>query len=107
MVIVKNRAYELMSVNGCTVQRREIVELMSTHEETDTRVVIYAMYGEKEGYAAVKVRSPDTDIFFILLHHSTKIKSEVFFDTGSGNKRKLLNITKIATKLGNSVVGHC
>ena len=29
----------------------------------------------------------------------------MFFDTGSGNKRKLLNITKIATELGEQCCG--
>ena len=47
---------------------REIEELKSNQEETDTRVVRYLNYAVKLGYKSAVVRTPDSDIFFILLH---------------------------------------
>ena len=82
------------------VETEEVFELKSDQEETDTRVVLYAMYGAKIGYDFVRVRSPDSDIFFILLHHAPNICTQILFDTGTGNKKRLLNVTKKAIELG-------
>ena len=99
-MLARNHAYELTSKDGESVQKTEVLELMSDQEETDTRVVIYAMYGSSKGYKSLRVRSPDSDIFFILLHHAQRIQSELYFDTGSGNKRRLINVSKLAIKYG-------
>ena len=101
IVISEGTAIELSSCDG-KVQKTEIFELKSGQEETDTRVVLYAKYGAKQGYDFVRVRSPDSDIFFILLHFAGKIESNILFDTGSGNKKRLLNITQKARDLGQN-----
>ena len=45
----------------------------------------------------IKVKSPDSNIFFILLHYACQLeKATVLFDTGSGNVQRLINITEIA-----------
>ena len=41
--------------------------LESDEEETDTRVVIYLKYAEKLGFKSAVVRTPDSDIVFILV----------------------------------------
>ena len=44
--------------------------------------------------------SPDSDVFFILLHHASKFQSLIIlFDTGVGNKQRLINITELANTL--------
>ena len=78
----------------------ETHELFSNQEETDTRVVLYLHYAASIGYKNAVVRTPDTDIFVILLYHAHKINLNVFLDTGSGRHRKLLNITEMAENLG-------
>ena len=99
IVISEGRAIQLSGSNG-KVQQKEVCELKSGQEETDTRVVLYASYGAKLGYEFIRVRSPDSDIFFILLHHVSNIESTILFDTGCGNKRRLLNVTEKAKDLG-------
>ena len=49
------------------VMVQEIHEVVWNQEETDTRVVLYLTYAVKLGYKSAVVRTPDTDIFFILL----------------------------------------
>ena len=83
---MRGRAFQLTSTDGYKVTKVEIFELKSDQEESDTRVVLYAAYGVENGYNSIKIRSPDTDIFFILLHHASKINGEILLDTGSGNK---------------------
>ena len=97
VVICQGKAFELTAENqGTVVSSREIFELRSDQEETDTRTVLYASYAVKQGYENVRVRSPDSDIFFILLHFAPLLAIRILFDTGTGNKRRLLNITEIS-----------
>lgn len=63
-----------------------IPELKSNQEETDTRIVLYCKYAAEQGYEQIIVKSPDSDIFWILLAHSSSIVSEILFDTGFGTR---------------------
>lgn len=100
-LIVRGEAFQLTSVNGDRVTKIEIPELRSDQEESDTRVVLYAVYAAKNGYKSVKIRSPDSDIFFVLLHHASKINNDILFDTGKGNTRKIINISKLSQEYGD------
>ena len=62
--------FELTSVNGTCVNTKELHDLRSSQEETDTRVVLYAIYGASQGYESIKVRSPDSEffLFFCTMH---------------------------------------
>ena len=40
----------------------------SGQEETDTQIIIYCQYALDKGHKYVKIRTPDSDIFWILLH---------------------------------------
>jgi len=51
----------------------ETESLQSNREETDTRVVLYCVYAQEKGYATARVKTPDTDIFFILLHDDHRL----------------------------------
>ena len=59
----------------------EIPQLKSTQEETDTQVVLYLLYAAQLGHKVAVVRTPDTDIFFILLHHAQSVPLTIFGDT--------------------------
>ena len=51
----------------------EIPKLESDQEEIGTRVVLYCSYAVDKEYNYVRVRSADSDIFFILLYYASKI----------------------------------
>ena len=91
----EEEAYRLKD-NGASVMMAEIPKLESDQEETDTRVVLYCFYAADEEYDYVGVRSPDSDIFFILLYYASKINITLLFDTGSRCKRRLFNISQLA-----------
>ncbi len=62
--------------------------------------MLYCKYAARQGYKYCRVKSPDTDVFFILLHHAASIDTiTILFDTGSGNNQRLLNITELANTL--------
>ena len=90
----------LTSEGGQTTIRTEISYLHSTQEETDTRVILYIDHAQRKGYRYVRVKSPDSDIFFILLHYADSFRNiTILFDTGTGNKKILLNISVMAQSL--------
>ena len=73
-----------------------IPELKSNQEETDSRVILYCNYAAKQGYQNARVRTPDSDIFWILLCHARNIATTILFDTGHGSKKSLINITRLS-----------
>ena len=74
--------YEL-SANGKNVVTQEIHELCSNQEEADSRVVLHLKYAETFCYNSAVVRTPVSDIFFLLLCHSHSTKIRIFLDTGT------------------------
>ena len=66
-----------------TTNKTEIPSLFSTQEETDTRVILYCKYAQDQGYEYVRIRTPDSDIFFILLHFVLSFTTTILFDTGN------------------------
>ena len=78
----------------------EIDSLQSNQEETDTRIVIYIKYAEDQGFKSVVVCMSDTDVFFILLFHAHDLGITIFVDIGTGKKRRLVNVSELASSLG-------
>ncbi len=78
----------------------EIHELASNQEKTDTQVVLYLNYAVNLGYKSVVVRTPDTDMFMILLHHAHSIGLTIYLDTGTGKHRQIVNVSELAESKG-------
>ena len=97
IVICEGKAYKLTSNDGFHTNVFEIKCLESNIEETDSRIILYCLFSSKEGYNSIKICSPDSDIFFIILTHIKCIESKVFFETGTGNNKKLINMTELAS----------
>lgn len=92
----------LTSTDGRTTQMEEVREWTSSQEETDSRVVLYLKHAKEMNYKYARVKSPDTDIFFIILYYAASTPEiKVLFDTGSGNRQRLIDITSIAQHHGS------
>ena len=74
----------------------EIEGMASNQEETDTRVVLYVKYAVQLGYKSAMVTTPDSDIFFILLHHAHSLPINIYLDTGSGKHLHIVNVSELA-----------
>ena len=62
---------------------KEISELRCNQEEVDTRIVLHASVAANQGANRIIVRSSDTDVLVLLLHHRAKIVAkDIFFLTG-------------------------
>jgi hypothetical protein len=64
-------------------------------------VVLYLKYAVRLGYKSAVVRTPDTDIFVILLHHAHSIALTIYLDTGTGKHRQLVNVSELAESKGS------
>ncbi len=68
-------------------------------------------YAEKADFRSASVRTPDTDIFFILLFHAHNIKLSMFLDIGTGKQRQIFHVSATASALGNeystTLLGFC
>ena len=84
-------------VHGDQVQTRELHELYSNQEESDTRVILYLRHAEKLGHESAIVRTPDSDLFFLLLYHSHHISLRIFLDVGVGKHRKIVDVSDLAS----------
>ena len=82
------------------VTENEIHELTSNQEETDTRVVLYLKFAAQIGYKSALVRTPDTDILIILLHHAQALQITIYLDTGMGKHGRFISVSELAERKG-------
>ena len=86
--VCQQDCFLLTSTDGLTVLSRSVECLTFTKEETDTRMLLHLNHADHEcSESAIIVKSPNTDVFLLLLHYCIDIKSNVLFDTGSRDKK--------------------
>ena len=62
VLICEGDAYCYTSDDGIKTERTPLDGLKSTQEETDTRIILYCLYAQDQGYKIVHVRTPDSDL---------------------------------------------
>ncbi|KAK3107392.1 hypothetical protein FSP39_013623 [Pinctada imbricata] len=103
--VYKQSCYRLTSPQGSEVVLEEIKYLGSSQEEADTRIILHCMnISNLEGPPIIHVRSPDTDVFVLLLAFIKDIEKPVLFETGTGNKRRILNINETAKQFNDDIL---
>ena len=95
----------LTSADGKTVIATSVDELQSTQEEADTRMILHCFFASRQAdfNSTITVRSPDTDVFLLLVHYCNRIGTRLLFDTGLGNNRRLIDVCKVLSNLGHDV----
>ena len=81
----------------------QIHELHSDHEEADTRLLLHANHASSCGYTHVCVKSPDTDVFLLLVANGNRFTSQVYFATGKNANSRIIDITKVARSLDGDI----
>ena len=102
VVIINDGSANLLTYHdGVKTVHTDIDELKSTQEETDSRMILYCEYGRSERYRYLRIKIPDTDVFFILLHYALRMENTtILFYTGIGNKKRLINVSEMAQEYG-------
>ena len=80
----------------------EVVELESDHEEADTRLISHAHHASTN-YNKIIIKSPDTIVFIIALGSLGAINSDLYFATGTQNKKRIIHVNKISEYWGSPV----
>ena len=74
-------------------------ELCCDHKEAATRLLLHARHASTT-HDHVIIRSPDTDVFILMIAHKPAIPAAMYFDTGAGNNRRILDVNKVHLNLG-------
>ena len=59
------------------------------------------MHPPSHDYNHVVIRSPDTDVVVLLVGHKCSFDASLNFETGSGNKYRIIDINKIQEEFGS------
>ena len=96
----------LTSLDGISTDSRIINNFSTSQEEAVTIIILHA---DTEEDWDIIVRSPDTDVFVLLLSFCNQFKHPLYFDTGSSNKRRIIHIQtaceKIKRETQDSILG--
>lgn len=80
-----------------------VPELTSDHEEADTRLILHAAHASSQGSTTI-IWSPDTDVAIIALGTiAIDCNRTVWFATGTGNRRRLIDLSHMALHLGKDI----
>ena len=99
-IVCEKTCLLLTSSDGKHTDANEVVELQSSQEEADTRIVLHCkrMAAELSPDSTIVIRSPDTDVFVLVLKSVQDILNPLLFNTGVGNKQHLLDVHKIISE---------
>ena len=78
----------------------ETHELTSNQEENDTCVLLYLKFAVQMGCKSAVVRTPDTNVLVILLHHAHALQITIYLDTGMRKHRRLINVSELDERKG-------
>ena len=80
----------IIAKKACRDGVSDCQELLCTHEEADTRMILHAIHADKTfGESGIKgrviVKSPDTDFLILCIHYfpSMQHTQDLWFHTGS------------------------
>ena len=95
----------LTTTDGQYIIPEDTDDLRSNQEEADTKIVLHCLHiaVHSSSDSTITVRSPDTDVFILLLKYAQNITQTVLFDTGVGNKRRLINIQSVIKDVGKAL----
>ena len=87
----------LSSEDGMVTNTQPVNDLNCAQEEADTKIIFHCQYISRQNPSTpIIVRSPVTDVFILLLAFAENFDNTLLFDTGTGNNRQLLNISKLS-----------
>lgn len=99
--ILSDKCYKLSSRDGENVDVVPVEDLFSSQEEADSRIILHCVYAKQAEARNIIVRSPDTDVLVLLCKYMVDLEHiPVYFDTGMGNKRRLLDVGAICRTIG-------
>jgi len=86
----------------------EVVELKTSQEEADTRILLHAKHASSD-VSSIVIIAEDTDILIVSWNAKESISCNIFIKCGTKNRTRFIDVSKVATSLGkqvcNSLIG--
>ena len=102
--VCENRCEIKTSEDGRSVISRPIHNLFSSQEEADTRIILHCSYiSNQEDIKRIIIKSPDTDVFLLLLLFADKINKIMIFDTATRNNGRQIDMSILASSMSSSL----
>ena len=77
------------------LQHKRFLSLRQIRRKQTQGFVLYIKYGAKLGYKSAVVRTPDNDIFVILLFLAKTIGLTIFLGIGTGKHGQIVNVSQM------------
>ena len=84
------------------IQRQDVPELESDHEEADTRLLLHSKHAA-DSHDHIIIKTPDTDVFILCTAMQKAIGKDLMVMTGTGNKFRLIDTTALSDALGEEL----
>ena len=109
MFVCDEKCISITSWDGQQTLSEDVAELTSTQEEADTKIIFHCLHvaAHSPTESTITVRSPDTDVFILLLGCGQDIQQTVLFDTGVVSKRRLIDVKRVILDNGNETSARC
>jgi len=69
--------------------------LRSTHDETDTWIILHATTLTTQGFQRIVVHSRDTNVLVLMVHFANQLSPELWFCTGTAKQRTYVAVHNI------------
>ena len=94
-VAIDDDCYKLTSENGTVIKELQ-QDLVTWQEEADTRMFLHASHAGQQGYETIVIKPPDTDVGVLAVYYSSQISGSLMLATGTGNKRRFIDVNGIS-----------
>lgn len=104
-VTVGNTAFKLSrpGPTETTLTAADVPDLYCTQEEADTRLLLHASHAFAAGLRTAVITSPDTDVAVLAIALTQHLNGQVIFKTGTKQRTRLVDVKRIADKLGPTI----
>ena len=79
---------------------KDVFNLQSCQEETDTKLLLCAKDATISGASEVDIHSPDTDVFILAIRRYPQLCENSYFVTGKGSDKKSIPLQTVYDTLG-------
>ena len=102
LYFVDEEACWILTSDGTLVTCVSAIDLCSDQEEADTWIILHCLQASRtsELTTHIVVRTPDTDLLLLLVLYASTVIQPLYIDTGSGNKRRMVDTKAIADVAG-------
>ena len=88
---VRDKAFCITSQNG-VIDVREVEELTSKQEETDTIMFLCAQHAASLGFSSANIITVDSDVAIICLYCQSRISLSLVLEYGTGTQTSIFDI---------------